>query len=147
MLYEIVADWYAGDDPGMNAWAVMGASNAYLVAATGGEAITSWVMLAYDLSVDPDLPITPDANGSGNANTGHMASFNSPQLDGYWTRGGSGYNVRHYIANADFTTTPFVAGHEYLFVYKLQTPAWAVASGGWGQITLRRRGRCIPPPP
>lgn len=147
MAFEVRKDWYVGDDPAMTCWAVMGGSNAYIAAASGAEAITSWSMKAYDLTEDPDLAITPDSNGSGIVGTGHLDAYNTPQLDGYWTKGGSGYNVRHYIANADFTTTPLVSGHEYMFVYKLQTAAWASGGGGWGQITVVRRGRAVPPPP
>lgn len=135
----IQEDWEEGDDPGMNMWRVPGADGVMLVAAD----VTSWTLKVYDLTVDPTVGIVPDSNSSGTANSNNFRTFNSLQVgDGFWSKDDIGYNLRHYVNNADLTSTPFKAGHTYLFVYKVLTSAFSGSSGDFGQITLQRRGTC-----
>ena len=137
MIREVVRDWIVGEDPGMSAWQLAGDDGVLLVPNDLLNGAPPWTVRCYDITLAPEDAITPDSNSEGNANSNNWVTKTSGTIDGYWTRGGQGYNVRHYIENQDYTTTPFVAGHEYRFVYTVETD-------DWGNIILVRRGRCLP---
>lgn len=123
-------DWMQGDDPGMSAWYVVGADQSALVSAD----VTGYSIAVYDLTARPSALIA-----TLTSTTPALAVYNSPQLDGYWSKDDVGYNVRHYMKASHAT---FLPGHSYRFVYTLTTGAFDEASGNWGAITLVREGAC-----
>lgn len=137
-------DWFEGDDPGMNLWAVKTAKGEVIQNAD----ITSFTLRVIDLTGDPTAEITPDANAGANGpsftgTTFTCTSSTSLTVDGYWTKNDIGYNIKHYVRNSDMTTTPFKAGHHYRFVYRVQTGDFdGLSNRKSGQITLLREGTC-----
>ncbi len=132
-----VRDWMEGDDPGMGMWAVRTSDQVAFITAD----IVSWTMTAYDMSADPTAAITPDLNGN-NTVTNFFVAKAGITVDAFWTKDDIGYNIRHYIRNGDFTTTPLKAMHQYRFVYLIQTATFDGTAHKSGQITLVREGTC-----
>lgn len=134
-------DWFEGDDPGMNLFAVKTPKGEVI---QNGD-ITSWNLRVIDLTGDPTVELTPDDNSSNASGTNLFTCTSSTVLtvDGYWTKNDIGYNIKHYVRNADMTTVPFKAGHHYRFVYRIQTGAFdGLSNRKCGQITLMREGTC-----
>lgn len=140
MSEVVVSDWFEGDDPGMNLFAVRTPSGNIII----NSDVTSWTLVAIDLTADPTTEITPTANGSNAVlNTFFAATSAAMIVDGYWTKNDIGYNIRHYIRDSDFSPS-LKAGHFYRFVYRIQTAPFDGTANKCGQITLMREGTCRP---
>lgn len=124
----------------MTCWCVTGEDNVALAANT---AITGATCEVYDLTLDPSALMTTLTNLTAST---RWNTYNTLQLDGFWTRDADGYNVRHYLRASDFTGGfALLAGHEYRFLYRLVTDDFTNGStGDFGTRVVIREGTCIP---
>jgi hypothetical protein len=145
-MTESNQDWYVGEDPGFTTWFVVGGDGA-MITSTDSD----WTVTVYDTtSATPETALTPSATPTDHDEyTGSNAYFLQSATvvtDGYWTGGGAGYNWRAFVPDAGYQEagSTFVAGHEYRFVWTVDTGAYDAAANHWGTIVLVRTGRCLP---
>lgn len=144
-MLEFNQDWYQGDDPGVTAWPVTGGDGSFITTTNN-----AWALQVFDITgATPETALTASgtpAGHNGAAGTSiYFTQLAAPVVDGYWTKGGSGYNWRSYVPNAGYQVAGnlFVAGHEYRFVWTVTTPDYDGTANKWGKVTLVRAGKCL----